>query len=273
MGEEERVIDALEEEVVVHHHVSQSAFEQQTLAELFAKKPYPLDGRNLEIGSGSMRMKRKRLQNVEEKPTINKDKILRSKRSDIGELSEVGIENFTCPSSLWEKLFEFQREGVRFLLSKYSQNTGGLLADEMGLGKSVQVVAFLSSIAASSENLDPVLIIAPTTLVAHWISEFAKWDISHTLLEVSKFEDNCSFGRKRKVPQVYVVSYETFRVRSQEFLDSAWSVVVLDEAQRIRNPDAKTTLAVKQLNCYCRIALSGSPIQNNLPNSGRSLIS
>ena len=262
-SEEERVLGGL-----IHHAASQSTFEKQTLTEIAAtSKPsssYPLDPRSLEFTGPSMQKKRKRLSasGVGQRSSSKSSRCL-TRRQDVDSTTEVEVEEtlFQCPKLLWEKLYDFQRKGVKFLLSKFTKNTGGLLADEMGLGKTIQVVSFLACIASTFEFSDPALIIAPTTLVTHWEDEFVKWNIAPNLIQVNRLDKGVvSRG-------VVVVSYEAFREKvknNPSILNHVWSVVVLDEAQRIRNPDAKITLAVKRLNCYCRIALSGSPIQNNL---------
>jgi SNF2 family DNA or RNA helicase len=283
--EDEHLIEGLEEPGnsgghMLHHHLSQSSFEAKTIAEATAFKPstapYPLDGRNLELSGHAkllMKKKRKRLQEgIETKK--DQERLLQQRKINSSSSSNVNAqvnEEFVCLRHLWEKLYDFQKTGVKFLLSKYSQNTGGLLADEMGLGKSVQVVAFLASLASTFEQVsDPALLICPSTLVAHWEDEFHKWNIPSDLINVNRLGED-ELGSRRHSSnhcslELYITSYELFRSRATNglFPKNTWSVVILDEAQRIRNPDAKTTLSVKQLNCYCRIALSGSPIQNNL---------
>ena len=274
-SEEERVIESVE-------HQSQSAFEKSAIFELTEKFPpqnkeqkvYPLDGRHLEISARFLKKKKRLLQHSvkqAEEGTTHKRTRTSERSASSGSMCSFKVEtdavssDFLCPHSLWDKLYDFQKDGVKFLLSKYELSTGGLLADEMGLGKSVQVVAFLVALAATYGRIeDPVLIISPTTLIAHWEDQFLKWSEDSSLVSLGKLEDGLGSRDPANV-RVRIVSYESFRSKhSSELGKKKFAVVVLDEAQRVRNPDAKITMAVKKLNCYCRIALSGSPIQNRL---------
>lgn len=263
-----------ENEVIAHEdarQVSQSSLERSTIDEVGQKlkRTYPLDARNLEISSRFLKLKKRRLGASDKGPSKRpRPPPSSSAMGDDVSMSEFRLSQeddsavFKCPSELWNKLYGFQRTGVQFLLSKFMLNTGGLLADEMGLGKSIQVIGFLCSLIATFGVPEhPMLIICPSTLIAHWEDEARKWSCG--LLTVVRCADSSALTTGALVSScLYVISYEMFRV--QKIRGEAWSVVVLDEAQRIRNPDSKTTISVKQLNCYCRIALSGSPIQNNL---------
>ena len=279
-SDDENLLEELEGQVLVNH-VSQSRFEADIIGEAEETEKsaiYPLDGRNLEYTSHQKKRKRSGRLDTAEFPKV--EKIVVTKRTETSEeettFFEIDGKKFSCSTNLWNKLYDFQKIGVQFLLSKFQANTGGLLADEMGLGKSVQVVAFIHSLLLTLEpNIfinDPILIICPTTLVGHWENEFERWTAStaRPVCVTSNLDDLLELqSRKKKFRQknhnLYIVSYEMFRARFSSGCGAAkFSVVVLDEAQRIRNPNSKITLAVKQLNCACRFALSGSPIQNNL---------
>ena len=277
-SETNSVLDELE---VVDHlkdHVTQSvleancidAIERQT-EEKRLSLAYPLDGRNLELTKLMHKKKRrleksvKRANGAKKIRTSDETKTETSSSNLLTIVSEIPNSSpgtkILIKTELWEKLYDFQRIGVKFLLSKFLQNTGCLLADEMGLGKSFQAIAFVSAIFSSFNRIAPILIVCPTTLVDHWREEFSKWDSEIVCVDLSS---STSFQPKPKT--VYLISYETFRARfdALEISKHQFSVAILDEAQRVRNPDAKTTIAVKRINCTCRIALSGSPIQNNL---------
>lgn len=277
--EEEQVIDGLEHTRVgggLRDHLTQGRFEEKTIHEIeelhqnFKKQKYPLDGRNLELDNSSFIRKKKRKliasSNEEILERAPRRRARSSSQIEAGSTSfqlENGSE-YSCPTALWETLYDFQKSGVKFLVSKYEMHTGGLLADEMGLGKSIQIIGFIASIISSFGKLDkPALIICPSTLVSHWEDQFDKW--GNGLVQTRHLGDHGVDSVSQSAPYVYIVSYEMFRSRyAKETKKIQFSVTVLDEAQRIRNPDAKITLAVKQIDCYCRVALSGSPIQNNL---------
>ena len=271
---ENEVIDRVE-------HVSQSTFEKTAITELAQKFPtkqaaYPLDGRHLEISAKFLKKKKRLLRDsAADGPAAVGKRVklgIRDSSPSSSELVTFSVESdavsseFQCPSHLWSQLYDFQKLGVKFLLAKYELSTGGLLADEMGLGKSVQVVAFLAALAATYGRLeDPVLLICPTTLIAHWEDQFCKWIGVSGLVSWERLADSAGTPNGSSNVTVHLVSYESFRARyASELGRRKFSAVILDEAQRIRNPDAKITMAVKRLNCYCRIALSGSPIQNRL---------
>jgi len=275
ISEELDVVDQLHS-----HHVTQSALEADCIRELEkqpSKSSYPLDGRNLEL-SKLMKKKRRRLEmsvgDIEKKQegtsrqrdhSTAKDDDNKDNQED--EVSTIRITDIPHSSrsyyisrNFWEKLYDFQKIGVRFLLSKFEQNTGGLLADEMGLGKSIQTVAFVDAVLRR-HSTEQVLLICPTTLVENWEAEFSKWAPS---IVVERWVQLRHLSKKS--PRVIVISYEQFRSKAESsgLLGRRFIAAILDEAQRIRNPDAKITIACKKIDCVCRIALSGSPIQNNL---------
>jgi DNA excision repair protein ERCC-6 len=276
MSDEEKVLSDLEHtteshSVMLRNHWSQGQFEKSTISEIeskITKKPYPLDGRNLELTASFLRRKKRKL-GVKEVGEIASKASRRSTAPDSDDIARIFLDNgseYLCREQLWDKLYGFQKIGVKFLLSKYELNTGCLLADEMGLGKSIQVVSFLASLSITQKRLDhAALIICPATLMSHWEDEIEKW--APNVFDVRKLERETDSVSKTysKSSCVYIVSYEMFRSRfGSRTRGHQFSVVILDEAQKIRNPDSKITIAVKQINCHCRIALSGSPIQNNL---------
>eukprot|EP00371_Babesia_bovis_P001367 XP_001610014.1 SNF2 domain-containing protein / helicase domain-containing protein [Babesia bovis T2Bo] len=182
------------------------------------------------------------------------------------------IEDVFCPADVFEKLYTHQKKGVKWLAEIYRNRHGGILADEMGLGKTVTVLSFLNSLIFSAEaktlNITElkVLIVCPITLISQWKNEMIKWCpelkplIFHTAL--GSFKKH--FIREMCQYTALITSYETLRLYIDSVCMINWSYVVLDEGQKIRNPDASITLAVKTLGTPYRLLLSGSPIQNNL---------
>lgn len=198
-------------------------------------------------------------------------------------------------SVLLSILFRYQKTGVRWLLKLHEQYVGGILAgkitsvffcdgvsclDEMGLGKTIQIAIFLRCIAESEQmsrifdytGLGPVLVIAPTTLMGQWVTELNKW---FPRCRTAIFHSSGSFDgsrssllRKMSVPRssgsVLITSYTTFTMFKSDFKKINWHYVILDEGHKIRNPDAKTTIALKEIRTPHRLLLSGSPLQNNL---------
>lgn len=141
------------------------------------------------------------------------------------------------------------------------EGVGGFLADEMGLGKTLQVISLISD--PGPERLGPVLIIAPGSLLENWRREIARFAPG---LSVLKHHGAGRTGRPADFDgfDVIVTSYDN-AVRDQSmFLMVEWAAVVLDEAQYIRNPDAKRTRSVKRLSRKAGIAVTGTPVENRL---------
>ena len=161
------------------------------------------------------------------------------------------------------ELRSYQVDGVKWLLTLYKYSLGGILADDMGLGKTIETIAFINAI----KNDKPILIVSPKSLVFNWISEFNKfakdipvYGIIGTVEErkkvIKKIKDD-KFG-------VFFISYDSLRNEYENLLDFTFDVVILDEAQFIKNIHAKKTSAVKQINALHTIALTGTPIENNI---------
>lgn len=158
-------------------------------------------------------------------------------------------------------LYPYQRSGVSFLKFVSSQEIGCLLADEMGLGKTLQIIALLH--ARINQGRGPALVIAPSTLLENWRRELAHFAPSiRTLVHSGK--DRAGVTAILKAFQVVITSYET-ATRDEPLLEQVmWDILVLDEAQAIKNPAANRTISIKQLRRRISIAVSGTPVENRL---------
>ena len=199
-----------------------------------------------------------------------------------------------APTFLWNKLYNYQKVGVQWMFELHQQKCGGILGDEMGLGKTIQVIAFLASLSYSQvtwsgtswRGLGPSIIVCPTTLLHQWVSEFHKW---WPPLRVAVFHTSGSHtGSKANLVRaintsggLLIMSYQAIASHIEQISNLSWHYIILDEGEgfnkrkyhnqylffsghKIRNPDAKVTLAVKQIATPNRLILSGSPMQNNL---------
>jgi len=165
------------------------------------------------------------------------------------------------PVGINAKLYPYQLMGWRWLKFLLSEDLGGLLADEMGLGKTLQIIGALSD--SGGAPLRPALIIAPGSLLENWRREIDKF-APH--LNVLKHHGPLRTGRPAVLldHDVVITSYDS-AVGDNSLLNMVrWKVIILDEAQYIRNPNAQRTRAVKRLQRDAGLAVTGTPIENRL---------
>jgi DNA excision repair protein ERCC-6 len=178
------------------------------------------------------------------------------------------------PARVHERLFKYQRTGIRWLWELHQQNVGGIIADEMGLGKTVQIVSFLAALHRSNK-LRASVIVCPASVMHQWLREFRAWYPSfrvmimhdsgnHSLTPAALLERVFSDPFAQTRGAVVITTYESVRINEDLFCAHEWGYLVLDEGHKIRNPDAAVTLACKKFLTTHRIIMSGAPIQNNL---------
>ena len=157
-------------------------------------------------------------------------------------------------------LFGYQRIGVATLL----QRRCALLADEMGLGKTVQAIAALRCLL-SLEPGGAALVVVPAGLVLHWRRELRAWAPELALSTVMGSAEERGWAWRRNA-QVFLVGYEALRgdARLPHVRQRIWTVVVLDEAQRIKNAAADISRTIKGLARERAWALTGTPLENRL---------
>ncbi|CAF1305426.1 unnamed protein product [Rotaria sp. Silwood1] len=191
---------------------------------------------------------------------------------------EIG-KGFWIPSSIWNRLFNYQRAGVKWLWELYEQKCGGIIADEMGLGKTIQIIAYLAAFHYSRvrdtqnryRGLGPVLIVCPSTLLHQWVHEFHEW---WPEFRVAVLHESGSFQGKKghrlihkigtTAAGILITSYANILIHYDTLVSYPWHYFILDEGHKIRNPDAQITTACKSFRTPHRLILSGSPMQNNL---------
>lgn len=151
----------------------------------------------------------------------------------------------TVPAMFEGTLRPYQREGVAWLQALRAHALGGILADDMGLGKTVQMLAHIAIDYAAGRLHDRVLVVAPTSVVPNWRAEIAR------------------FLPTLPPEVIELTSYALLREHDL-YAQREWSLVVLDEAQFIKNPRTKGAAAARQLKAQQTIAMSGTPIENHL---------
>lgn len=173
-------------------------------------------------------------------------------------------------AALRTTLRPYQQVGVNWLRFLTSLGLGACLADDMGLGKTIQVLALFLAARPQADG-EPSLLVLPASLLGNWKAEFARFAPSLRVLflhpsETPKEELKQIAERPREVlrrTDVIATSYGML-LRQKWLTTQRWHLVVLDEAQAIKNPAAAQTKAVKRVQASARIALTGTPIENRL---------
>lgn len=198
----------------------------------------------------------------------------------------------SLPSSLRPEisLRAHQLAGVAWLQNLWGhspkQCRGALLADDMGLGKTIQLLTFIARCLEDHPNLEPVLVVAPVALLENWREEIDKFFKPGTLPATLLFGETLA---QLRVPQaaideqlrqngltrllrkdwranarIVLTTYETLRDLEFSLAAEQWSIMICDEAQKIKNPNAMVTRAAKKQNVRFKIACTGTPVENTL---------
>ena len=174
-----------------------------------------------------------------------------------------GLALLAPPVLLQATLYDYQHQGYSWLAAVTDDRLGGLLADDMGLGKTIQVITLLARLK-EQEVLQPCLCVLPASLIPNWQDELAKFCPAITGVYAHQGPGRLKNPEPIQRFDVVLTTYECMR-RDQLILGQVeWSVVVLDEAQRIKNAPTGVTRAAKGLNGRGRIALTGTPVENSL---------
>ena len=183
--------------------------------------------------------------------------------------SPEGLGGIDPGSALHGTLRPYQQVGVRWLYLLTKLGLGACLADDMGLGKTIQILSLL--LVLRNQNRDqrqPSLLVAPASLLANWASELERFApslnalIAHPSALPAADLMTLAPGRLQDVDLV-ITSYGSL-LRIPWIADASWRLVVIDEAQAIKNPDAKQTRIAKKLKAQVKFALTGTPIENRI---------
>ncbi len=157
----------------------------------------------------------------------------------------------------------YQEAGVKWLWFLSSLGLGACLADDMGLGKTIQVIALLLCLKRErNRGARPALLVVPASLLANWKAELQRFAPSLDARFVHPSEDGAGGPAPRDCDAI-VTTYGML-LRTSWIAESDWGLVVVDEAQALKNPGARQTKAVKSLKSSARIALTGTPVENRL---------
>ncbi|XZK74027.1 DEAD/DEAH box helicase [Clostridium perfringens] len=196
----------------------------------------------------------------------------------VGKLLNKEFKRKLVPKALNAELRPYQKEGFKWINEITDLGFGGVLADDMGLGKTLQIIAFLLSQKKSKS-----IVVVPTSVIYNWMDEFEKFAPSIRIglvhgskskrdkvlrefkrgLGIKLEEDNLKEKSYEKY-DVLLTTYGTLKNDEKAYENLSFDYCIIDEAQNIKNPAAQATLSVKNIKSRCNIALTGTPIENNL---------
>jgi non-specific serine/threonine protein kinase len=196
--------------------------------------------------------------------TLIEGKQLRSLLQDLRRPTSTDRVNHPILSQyLHAKLRPYQTQGVQWLWCLYQLQLGGCLADDMGLGKTIQILALLLMIKYQpATQPQPHLLILPASLLDNWKMEIQKFAPGLTYWIAHSAHNKTQLPALENIDLV-ITTYAMLN-RCPELLTQTWDILILDEAQAIKNPMAQQTRTVKQLNAEGRFALTGTPVENRL---------
>ncbi|MEH1817796.1 MAG: DEAD/DEAH box helicase [Nostoc sp.] len=176
------------------------------------------------------------------------------------------IAPLPTPTGFKGQLRPYQERGAAWLSFLERWGLGACLADDMGLGKTVQFIAFLLHLKEQDALENPTLLVCPTSVLGNWEREVNKFAPSLKILQYhgDKRPKGKAFLEAVKKHDLIVTSYSLLHRDIKSLQSVSWQIIVLDEAQNVKNPEAKQSKAVRQLEATFRIALTGTPVENRL---------
>jgi len=167
------------------------------------------------------------------------------------------------PRAFHGTLRHYQLQGLQWLQALSRCGLGGVLADDMGLGKTVQIIAHLVLEKDAGRLSTPALIVAPTSLVFNWLDEIARFAPTLHCINLTGPGRAALFGHIGKA-EVIITSYALLPMDISVLSEQDYAMLVLDEAQWIKNPSSQTARAVRVLRAHHRVAVTGTPLENHL---------
>ncbi|GAA5811290.1 hypothetical protein MFLAVUS_004723 [Mucor flavus] len=167
------------------------------------------------------------------------------------------------------KLKDYQIKGLQWMVSLYNNHLNGILADEMGLGKTIQTISLITYIIERKRQNGPFLIIVPLSTLTNWTLEFEKWAPSVKTI-IYKGPPNARKELQNEIRyndfQVLLTTFE-YIIKDRPVLSKVkWLHMIVDEGHRMKNTNSKLTIVLRQYyHTRYRLILTGTPLQNNLP--------
>lgn len=180
-----------------------------------------------------------------------------------GLLQARGLTVPELPPTFRATLRPYQAQGVAWLDLLRESGLGGVLADDMGLGKTVQILAMIALEKARGHLANPVLVVAPTSLMTNWSAEAQKFAPDLKVLVLHGADRKHKFAAIAEHDLV-LTTYPLIARDREILLAREWHMAVLDEAQTVKNPDAVTTRWLRETKAQHRFCLTGTPMENHL---------
>ena len=177
------------------------------------------------------------------------------------------------------QLYDYQFKGFKWLINQYLKKKNSILADEMGLGKTIQTLCFLKFLSERYNFKGPFLVVCPNSTVYNWQREAQKWCPEYDIViylgnaesrrKIIEFEfvgGKDSGSRRSPLPKFHlmVTTYTCINQDVNALKKIKWEVVVVDEAQRLKNKESKLYTLCNKLNANFKLLLTGTPIQNSV---------
>ncbi|MDN5803412.1 MAG: DEAD/DEAH box helicase [Microlunatus sp.] len=175
------------------------------------------------------------------------------------------------PPGLRADLRPYQQDGFAWLTRLWQHGLGGILADDMGLGKTVQTLAMMAHARGHDSTAPPFLVIAPTSVTTTWAAEAARFVPNLIVRVISRSVAKLQRPLSEEIAgaDVVITSYALLRIDHEAYAETtasgpAWSGLVLDEAQFVKNHRAKTYQAARRVSARMKLAITGTPVENSL---------
>jgi superfamily II DNA or RNA helicase len=183
-----------------------------------------------------------------------------------GLLSAGSVAQTPPPAGLRARLRSYQEDGFGWLAFLWKFRLGGILADDMGLGKTLQCLALIRHARQQDPAANPFLIVAPTSVVANWGAEAARFapDLRVVPISGTVARSGRGLGELAAGADAVVTSYTLLRIDFAAYAELGWSGIMLDEAQQVKNRQSKVYQCARRLVAPVKIAITGTPLENNL---------
>ncbi|MFI7018330.1 DEAD/DEAH box helicase [Streptomyces sp. NPDC050164] len=165
------------------------------------------------------------------------------------------------PAALAATLRDYQRRGLNWLAGMTSLGLGCCLADDMGLGKTITLIALHLHRQTDARSAGPTLVVCPTSLMGNWqreIERFAPGTPVRRFHGARRGLDGLADG------EFVLTTYGTMRLDAPRLAEVPWGMLVTDEAQHVKNPHSSTARELRSIGARARVALTGTPVENNL---------